>query len=64
MLVEVFRGDELKDGVAQVFESLVVAGREVWAFVGERAVRDRLKQQAWVAEMDSDLLLELLQRLG
>jgi len=43
VLVKVLRGDELKDGIAQVFESLVVAGREVWAFVGERAVRDRFK---------------------
>jgi hypothetical protein len=36
----------------------------VRALVGKGAVRDSLEQQAWVAEMDADLLLKLLQRLG
>ncbi len=64
MLVQVLGRDELQDGVAQVLEALVVAGREVRALVCERAVRDRFEQQAGVAEMDADLLLELLKRLG
>jgi hypothetical protein len=32
----------------------------VRALVGERAVRDRFEEQAWVAKVDTDLLLELL----
>jgi hypothetical protein len=60
VLVEVFGADELQDGVAQVFEALVVAGRKVRALVGERAVGDRLEQQARVTEVDSNFLLEQL----
>jgi hypothetical protein len=64
MLVEVLGRDELKDSVAQVLETLVVAWRQMRALVCERAVRDRFEQQAGVAEVDSDLFLELPQRLG
>ena len=64
MLVEVLGRDQLQDRVAQVLESFVVARREVRALVGEGAVSDRFEKQAGVAEMDSDLLLKLLQRLG
>jgi hypothetical protein len=60
VLVEIFGRDELEHGVAEVFEALVVARREVWALVGERAVCHGLEQQARVAKVDTDLLLELL----
>ena len=64
MFVEVLSRDQLQNGIAQVFETFVVAGRQMRAFVCERTMRDRLEQQAGVAEMDSDLFLELPQRLG
>jgi hypothetical protein len=60
VLVQVFGSDELQDRITKVFEALVVARRQVRALIGERAVGDRLEQEARVAEMDSDLLLEQL----
>jgi len=60
VLVQVLGGDELQDGIAEVFEALVVARRYVRALIGERAVSDGLKKKAWVAKVDADLLLELL----
>ena len=64
MFVEVLSGDQLQNGVTQVFETFVVARRQMRALVCERAVCDRFQQQTWVAEMDADLFLELSQRLG
>jgi len=43
MFVEVLGGDELKDGVAQVLEALVVARRLMRVLVRERAVGYRLE---------------------
>jgi hypothetical protein len=60
VLIQVLGGDQLQDGVAEVFEALVVTRRYVRALVGERAVRDGLQEKAWVAKVDTDLLLELL----
>jgi hypothetical protein len=64
VLVEVLCGDQLEDGVAEVLEALVVAGRDRGALVGKRAVRDRFEEEPRVAKVNPDLLLELLQRLG
>jgi hypothetical protein len=64
MLVQVLGGDELQDCVAKVLETFVVAWRQVRALIGERAVRDSLQQEAWVAKVDSDFLLEQLKRWG
>ncbi len=64
MLVQVLRGDQLQDGVAQILEALVVARRNGRALIGERAVGDGFEQEPGVAKVDPDLLLELLQRLG
>jgi len=61
VLVEVLGTDQLEDGVAQVLEALVVAGREVGALVGEGAVGEGLLEEGDVAEGDPDALLELLQ---
>src|SRR2546422_10628274 len=63
MLVEVLGRDQLQDSVAEVLEALVVARRNRRRFIGERAVGDRFEQQPGVAKVDSDLLLEKLQRL-
>jgi hypothetical protein len=60
VLVQILRRDQLEDRVAEILQALVIAGREVWAFVGKRAVRDGLEQEARVSKMDSDLLLEQL----
>jgi hypothetical protein len=60
VLVQVLGGDQLQDGVAEIFEPLVVARRYVRALIGERAVRDGLEEKVWVAKVDTDLLLELL----
>jgi hypothetical protein len=60
VLVQVLGSDELQDRVAEVFQPLVVARRQVRALIGERAVSDRLEEEAGVAEVDSDLLLEQL----
>jgi hypothetical protein len=60
VLVEILGGYQLQDSVAQVLEALVVARRQMRAFVGERAVRYGFEQETWVAEMDPNLLLELL----
>jgi len=57
MLVEVLGRDQLQDGVAEVFETLVVARRNCRVFIGERAVRDGLQQEARVAKVNPDLLL-------
>jgi hypothetical protein len=57
MLVEVLGGDQLQDGVAEIFKALVVAWRQVRALIGERAVSDSLQQEARIAEVDSDFLL-------
>jgi hypothetical protein len=43
MLVQILRGDQLQDRVAEVLETFVVARRLVRAFVGEGAVGDRLE---------------------
>src|SRR5438094_4394252 len=64
MLVEVLGGDQLENGVAQVFEPLVVAGRHRGVLIRERAVRHSLEQQPRVTKVNPDLLLEELQRLG
>jgi hypothetical protein len=60
VLVQVLRRDQLQDGVAEVFEALVVTRGEMWALIGERAVRYGFEQEARVAKVNSDLLLELL----
>jgi hypothetical protein len=60
VLVQILGGDELQDGVAEIFEALVVTRRYVRALIGEGAVRDGLEKQVWVAKVDTDLLLELL----
>jgi hypothetical protein len=59
MLVQVLGRDQLQDGVAEIFEALVVSRRYVRALVGERAVRDGFEKEGWVAKVDTDLLLEL-----
>ena len=64
VLVEVFGRDQLEDGIAEVFETLVVTRRDGGVLVGERAVRDGLEQESGVAKVNPDLLLELLKRLG
>jgi hypothetical protein len=64
MFVKIFSRDQLQHCIAEVFEALVVARRQMRALVGERAVCDGFQQKAGVAEMDSDLFLELTQRLG
>jgi hypothetical protein len=64
MFVEVLSRDQLQNGIAQVFETFVVAGRQVRALVCERTMCDCFQQQAGVAEVNSDLFLELPQRLG
>jgi hypothetical protein len=64
MLVEILSRDQLQNGITEVFKTLVVARRQVGALVCERTVCDCFQQQAGVAEMDSDLFLELPQRLG
>jgi hypothetical protein len=61
MLVQVLGSDQLQDCVAEVLKAFVVARRQVRALIGERAVRYRLEQEAWVAEVDSDFLLKQLQ---
>jgi hypothetical protein len=43
MLVEVLGGDQLQDRVAEILEAFVVAWRLMRAFIGERAVGDRLE---------------------
>jgi hypothetical protein len=63
MVVEVLRGDELQDSVAEVLESLVVTRRDGWILIRERAVRDGLEKESGVAKVNPDFLLELLQRL-
>jgi hypothetical protein len=60
VLVEIFGRDQLQHCVAQVLEALVVARRQMRALVGERAVGYGFKQQARVAEVDPNFLLELL----
>jgi len=42
VLVQVLGGDQLQDGVAQVFETLVVSWRDGRIFIRKRAVRDGL----------------------
>ncbi len=64
MLVEILGGDQLEDGVAEVLQSLVVAGRDRRALIRKRAVRDGLEEKPRVTKVNPDLLLELLQRLG
>jgi hypothetical protein len=63
VLVQIFRRDELEDRVAEVFQAFVVARRNGRALVGEGAVRDGLEQEAGVAKMNPDLLLQKLERL-
>ena len=63
VLVEKFRADQLEDGVAEVFEALVVARRDLRVLVGEGAVGDGLEQKTRVPKVDPDLLLKQLQRL-
>jgi hypothetical protein len=63
MLVEVLGGDQLEDRVTEILEALVVARRDGRALVGERAVGYRFEEQSGIAKVDSNLLLELLQRL-
>jgi hypothetical protein len=58
MLVQVLGRDQLEDRVAQVLQALVVARRDRRILVGKRAVGDGLEQQAGVAKVDADLLLE------
>ena len=60
VVIQVATVDQLQDSVAQVLEALVVARRQMRAFVGERAVRYGFEQEARVAEVDPNLLLELL----
>jgi hypothetical protein len=60
MLVQVLGRDQLQHRVAEVLQALVVAWRKARAFVGERAVGYGLEEKAGVAEMNPDLLLELL----
>jgi hypothetical protein len=57
VLVEVLRRDQLQDGVAEIFQTLVVARGDRRILVGERAVRDGFEQEARVAKVDPDLLL-------
>ena len=64
MLVQVLGGDQLQDGVTQIFKALVVAWRQVRTLIGERAVSDSLQQETRVAEVDSDFLLKQLQGRG
>jgi len=64
VLVQVLGGDQLQDGVAQVFETLVVSWRDGRIFIRKRAVRDGLQEETRVAKVNPDLLLEELQRLG
>jgi hypothetical protein len=64
MLVQILSRDQLQNGIAQVFETFVVAGRQMRALVGKRAMCDCFQQQAGVAEVDADLFLEQPQRLG
>src|SRR5205807_5400899 len=61
VLVEILRRDQLEDGVAEIFEALVVTGRDRGALVGEGAVGDGFEQEPGVTEVNPDLLLELLQ---
>jgi hypothetical protein len=58
MLVEILRGDQLEDRVAEVLESLVVARRDRRALIGERAVRDSFEQEPGVAKVNPYLLLK------
>jgi hypothetical protein len=60
VLVQILGGDQLQDCVAQIFEALVVTRRDVRALVGERAVGYGFEQETRVAEVNSNLLLELL----
>src|SRR5438067_2015221 len=64
VLVQVLGGDQLEDGVTEIFESLVVTRRDRGTLIGERAVRDGFEQEARVAKVNPDLLLEELQRLS
>jgi len=64
VLVQVLGGDQLEDGVTEIFESLVVTRRDRGTLIGERAVRDGFEQEAGVAKVNPDLLLEELQRLS
>ncbi len=57
VLVEVLRGDELQDRVTEILEPLVVARRDRWALIGERAVGDGLEKEPWIAKVNPDLLL-------
>jgi hypothetical protein len=43
VLVQVLGGDQLQDGVAEIFESLVVPRRLMRALIRERAMGDRLE---------------------
>src|SRR5256885_2257050 len=63
MLVQILGADQLQHRVAEVFEPFVVARRDGWIFIRERAVRDSLEKEARVAKVDPDLLLKELQRL-
>jgi len=60
VLVQVLGRDQLQDRIAEIFEPLVVTRRNVRALVGERAVRYGFEQQSRVAEVNPNLLLELL----
>jgi hypothetical protein len=60
VLVQELRADQLEDSVSQILEALVVARRQMRAFVCERAVGDGLEQKAGVTKMNSDFLLEQL----
>ena len=64
VLVQVLGGDQLQDGVAQVFETLVVSWRDGRIFIRKRAVRDGLQEETRVAKVNPDLLLKELQGLG
>src|SRR5438128_3458490 len=64
VLVQVLGGDQLEDGVTEIFQSLVVTRRYRGTLISERAVRDGLEQEARVAKVNPDLLLEELQRLS
>jgi hypothetical protein len=43
VLVQILGGDELQDGVAEIFEAFVVARRLVRALIRERAMGYRLE---------------------